>query len=119
MNTERSSTGTFRLELAESDALLVLLQSDASYAGLDHLVPDILDCTCENTFNPSNGQLPSCEFTIPLDRLSEIAQGKYDPTPSGPSVLTVLPTRLQRLGETCLFLKAAHLGWTEDTLAPT
>jgi len=119
MNTERSSTGTFRLELAESDALLVLLQSDASYAGLDHLVPDILDCTCENTFNPSDGPLPSCEFTIPLDRLSELAQSKYTASPSSQRVLTDLPNRLQRLGETCLFLKAAHLGWTEDTLAPT
>jgi len=119
MNTEQSSIGTFRLEPAESNALIVLLQDDASYAGLDHLVPDTLDCTCQSTLSPSSGPLPSCAFTIPLDRLSELAQSRYTPSASSQRVLTDLPTRLQRLGETCLFLKAAHLGWTEDTLAPT
>jgi hypothetical protein len=119
MNTEQASTGTFRLDVARSNALMILLQDDSSYAHLDRLVPDITDCTCESTFNPSTGQLPSCAFTIALDKLSEATQVTHVASPSGTAVLTDLPARLRRLGDTCLFLKASHLGWKEDTLTPT
>jgi hypothetical protein len=119
MNAVQSSTGTFRLEEIQSNALMVLLQNDALHAHLDHLVPHITDCTCERTFSPLTGQLPSCAFTIALDELSEATQLRFAPSPTGTAVLTELPTCLRRLGETCLFLKASHLGWREETLAPT
>jgi hypothetical protein len=99
----------------DRNALLVLLEADASRAGfdVDHFVPTLDDCDrgCTTTLQGTRGPSASCAFT---DRLARLSQATYDPSQHTLQGNTDTARLLSRIRDTSLVLQAEHSCWVTE-----
>ena len=106
-----------RYQLRDSDrnALLVLLEDDASRAGFvaDVTVPTIDDCDgdCTTKAVSTSETLASCAFT---DRLARLSQVTLDPRQHSLQGSTAITRLLSRIRDTSLVLQAGHSCWVTE-----
>jgi hypothetical protein len=103
------------LSYNDRNALLLLLEADASRAGfdVDNYIPTIDDCDggCTTTLQGTRGPFPSCAFT---DRLARLSQATYDPSQHSLQGSTDTARLLSRIRDTSLVLQAEHSCWVTE-----
>jgi hypothetical protein len=99
----------------DRNALLVLLEADATRAGfdVDHFVPTLDDCdrACSTTLQGTRGPFASCAFT---DRLARLSEATCDPSQHTLQGSTDTARLMSRIRDTSLVLQAEHSCWITE-----